>query len=62
VPPVADRSKGRGQTKCSPWSSRFGVRSGAKDPGKIYYCETMQGSSTSEDEMLCYCIKIQVAA
>jgi hypothetical protein len=29
---MLDRSKGRGQTKCSPWFSRLRVGCGAKDP------------------------------
>jgi hypothetical protein len=31
-PPMPDRSKGRGQMKCSPWSSRLGVGHGTNDP------------------------------
>jgi hypothetical protein len=31
-PRMSDRTKGRGQTKCSPWSSRLGVRRGINDP------------------------------
>jgi hypothetical protein len=30
-PAIPDRRKGRGQTNCSHWSSRFGVGRGAKD-------------------------------
>jgi hypothetical protein len=30
-PPMPDRSKSRIPTKCSPWSSRFGVGHGADD-------------------------------
>jgi hypothetical protein len=46
--PTRDRSKGRGQTKCSPWSSRFWVRRGANDctPRKIYCYETMEEAKT----------------
>jgi hypothetical protein len=29
---MPDRSKGRGQTKCSYWSSRLGVGRGANNP------------------------------
>jgi hypothetical protein len=29
---MPERSKGRGQTKCSPWSSRLRVGRGANDP------------------------------
>jgi hypothetical protein len=29
---MPDRSKSRGLMKCSPWSTRFGVRHGANDP------------------------------
>jgi hypothetical protein len=29
---MPDRSKGRGQTKCSPWSSRLEVGRGANNP------------------------------
>jgi hypothetical protein len=34
---MPDRSKGSGQKKCSPWSSRLGVGRGAIDPtsGKV---------------------------
>jgi hypothetical protein len=32
APPMPDGSKGRGQMKCSPWSSRLGVGCGANDP------------------------------
>jgi hypothetical protein len=31
-PPMPYRSKGKGQTKCSPWSSRLGVGREAKHP------------------------------
>jgi hypothetical protein len=29
---MPDRSKGRGQTKCSFWSSRLGIERGANNP------------------------------
>jgi hypothetical protein len=32
VPPMPDRSKGRGQTKCGLWSFRLGFRCGTNDP------------------------------
>jgi hypothetical protein len=32
VPPMPERSKGRGQTNCSLWSSGLGVGRGANDP------------------------------
>jgi hypothetical protein len=31
VPLLPDSSKGRGQTKCSPWSSKLGFGRGAND-------------------------------
>jgi hypothetical protein len=31
-PPMPDRSKGRSQTKCSPWFSRFGAGRGTDRP------------------------------
>jgi hypothetical protein len=43
-PPMQNRSNGRGHTKCSRCSSRFGVGHGANDPtpGKVYCYETME--------------------
>jgi hypothetical protein len=34
APPTPDKSKGRDQTKYSPWSSRLGVGRGANDPNQ----------------------------
>jgi hypothetical protein len=31
---MPDRSKGRGQTECSPWPSKLGVGHGASNPNK----------------------------
>jgi hypothetical protein len=44
----ARQAKGRGQTKCGPWSSRLGVERGANDSTseKIYYYETMEEAKT----------------
>jgi hypothetical protein len=50
-PPMPDRSKGRGQTKCSPWSSRLGVRCGANNPtpGKINCYKTSEAYGGGQD-------------
>jgi hypothetical protein len=55
---MSDRSKCRGQTKCSPWSSRLGVGSGANDHASEKFAVTnpwrrprpTQGCSASEEE------------
>jgi hypothetical protein len=55
---MPDRSKGRGQKKCSPWSSRLGVGRGAHDPTPEKFTVTIpwrrprptQGSSASKEE------------
>jgi hypothetical protein len=54
---MSDSSKGRGQTKYSPWSSRFGVGRGANDltpknyiVRKLWRSRATQGCSAIEEE------------
>jgi hypothetical protein len=44
-PPMPDKSKGRGQMKCSPWSSRLGIGRGANEstPEKCTVLLSTQG-------------------
>jgi hypothetical protein len=39
-PPMPDRSKGRDQMKCSPWSTRWGVGCGAYNPTMEKFTDT----------------------
>jgi hypothetical protein len=48
--PVSGRSKGTGQTRCTPWSSRLGVGRGTNNPTLEKYTVTKLPEPMEEDQ------------